>query len=470
MKNSKLIHLLKTFTKEEFRSFGKFAGSPYFYKDKVIVKLYNSLKSFYPEFNSDKLTKESLFREMYPARIHNNSYMKYLMSEMFGMGKKFLAYNTIEKDLFETDLRVLKELTTRNLPKLFESHLRRLEIGLKNYTSRNEEYFHNMYKFKELVSDFYSYKDRLSVKREHNKIIENIINSFLLSLLDTYYTISNDIDFFGIKFELDLVTYIEDLIETNMAIISPVVLINYHFFMLSHTKKDDHYLKLLELKEKYVHILDDLGKHRIYETLGNYCIDNYQLRGIKYYREAFNLFNDEIRSGVRFNRKEFSEIFFTNKIEISSKLKEFKWAYDFIEKYKNRLSSYNRNDIVNFCYATIEFESENYLASLDHLAKIDLHHPITRFRIRNYTLLNYYELGYLEQAFSLLDTYRHMLVKEKKIEKSRKERYLAFLSMYQKLLEIKGGNKKIDRDFFKNEIGSKAVFMKEWLLEKVNQL
>jgi hypothetical protein len=44
------------------------------------------------------------------------------------------------------------------------------------------------------------------------------------------------------------------------------------------------------------------------------------------------------------------------------------------------------------------------------------------------------------------------------------------LSFYQKLVEIKAGNKKNDRDFFKNELGSKAVFMKGWLLEKVNEL
>lgn len=468
MTNSKLIQLLKTFTKEEFKSFGKFVSSPYFYKDKAVIKMYGSLKGFYPCFGEDKLNKESVFSKMYPGKAYNDSHMKYLMSEMFRLSKKFLAHINFESDFFEPDIRLLKELNSRNVPKIFESHLEKMEARIKNYPVRNEEYFHNMFLIKELVSGFYSYKDRLSVKREHNQIIENIINNFLISLLDSYYTISSDIDFFAVKFDLNLTGYIEDIILKNKEIINPAVLIYYHFFMLSRGEGDTHYSELLELKKKYLHLLDDNGKHRIYETLLNYCIVNYQLEGVKYYVQAFDIINDEIKYGVRFKRKEFSEIFFINKVEIASKIKEFKWAYDFIEEYMDRLHSEQRDDIVNFCYAIIEFESKNYLASLDHLAKINLHHPASRFRIRNYTLLNYYELGYMEQAFSLVDTYRHMLAKDKKIEITRKTRYNTFLSLYQKLLDVKSGSKKTDTNLLRKEIEQKAIFMKEWLLEKVS--
>ncbi len=470
MTNSKLVQLLRTFSKEEFKSFGKFIRSPYFYKDKSVINLYGALKQYYPDFNDKCLTKTFLFEKMYPEKKYSDSQMKYLMSEMFSMGKRFLAYRNLEKDSFELNIRMLKELNSRNTASVFESHLGKFKANIEGYQIRNEEYFHQMYRIEELVSEFYSYKDRFSSKIEHNKIIENIINNFFVSLLNSYYVISNNVPQYYLKIDLNLVSYIENYINKNKDMVNPVVYIYYCIFMLSYSNEEIYYLKLLDLKSKYLHALDDDGKHRIFEALGNYCIERYQKEGIKYYREAFNIIKDEINSGVRFNRKEFSVIFFTNKVEIASKVKEFKWAYEFIDKYMDRLNNQNRTDVVNFCYAIIEFERKNYLASMDFLTSINLHHPLLRFRIRNYTMLNYYELNYLESAYSLIDSFKHMLEKEKKIEISRKKRYKAFIDFYRKLLIMKSGSKDFEKEMLKKNIEKNSVFMKQWLLEKIDEL
>jgi hypothetical protein len=85
-------------------------------------------------------------------------------------------------------------------------------------------------------------------------------------------------------------------------------------------------------------------------------------------------------------------------------------------------------------------------------------------------MLNYYELNYLEPAYSLIDSYRHMLEKDKKIEISRKERYKTFLNFYQKLLGMKSGYKKFEKDMLRKNIEKNSVFMKQWLLEKIDDL
>jgi hypothetical protein len=62
-----------------------------------------------------------------------------------------------------------------------------------------------------------------------------------------------------------------------------------------------------------------------------------------------------------------------------------------------------------------------------------------------------------------------MLEKDKKVEIGRKERYNTFLYYFQKLLEVKLGDRNIETDKLKNEIETKSVFMKQWLLEKINE-
>jgi hypothetical protein len=310
MTKSKLIQVLKTFSKEEFRSFGKFVSSPFFYKDKAVIKLYDSLKPFYPDLNDESITKKLLFERMYPKKQYSDSQMKYLMSEMLSLAKKFLTYKNFDNDYFEQNNRLLRELIIRNTDIIFEIELRKIENRIKHVQIMNKEYFYQMYRMKELVSDFYSYKDRLSVRREQNKIYDNIINNFLISLLDFYYEIINDAADFGVKIDLDLLSFIENFMKKNKNTAEPFVLIYYYIFMLTYRKEQLYYNKLLDLKNENLHILDDHGKHRIFEALGNYCIIRYQQEGIKYYTEAFNLINDEIKNGIRFSRKEFSEIFF----------------------------------------------------------------------------------------------------------------------------------------------------------------
>ena len=392
------------------------------------------------------------------------------MSEMFSLAKRFLSYNYLENDFFELKLRLLKELNSRNTYKIFESELNRIETSIKYFQIRNSEYFYQMYKLKELASDFYSYKNRLSVKREHNKIIENILSNFLISLLDSYYEITSDATEFRLNIDLYLVSFIDDYVNQNKNIINPVVIIYYNIFMLSYRKEQSYYIKLLELKREYLHILDDHGKHRIFEALGNYCINRYQQGDINYYKDAFRLINDEIKSGVRFNRKEFSEIFFTNKVEIAAKLKEYNWAENFIRHYSDRLSPAQREDIINFSYSIIEFEKKNYTASMKYLSKINFDNPILKFRVRNYMLLNYFELNYYDSAYSLIDSYTHLLKKDDKVETSRKERYTIFLNFCQKLLGMKSGYKEIEKEILKKDIEKNSVFMKQWLLEKVDEL
>jgi hypothetical protein len=70
----------------------------------------------------------------------------------------------------------------------------------------------------------------------------------------------------------------------------------------------------------------------------------------------------------------------------------------------------------------------------------------------------------------MLDAYRHMLDKDKKIELSRIERYNTFLYYFQKLLDAKSGGMKTEIELLKRDIESKSLFMKEWMIEKVDEL
>ena len=62
MKNSKLINILKTFSPEEIKLFEKFLASPFHSSGKNCIPLFRSMKKYYPEFDTDKISYENLHK------------------------------------------------------------------------------------------------------------------------------------------------------------------------------------------------------------------------------------------------------------------------------------------------------------------------------------------------------------------------------------------------------------------------
>ena len=59
--NNSITDLLKTFTGKELKDFREFLKSPYFNKRSAVLKLFDVIVKFHPEYESPLLTKEKVF-------------------------------------------------------------------------------------------------------------------------------------------------------------------------------------------------------------------------------------------------------------------------------------------------------------------------------------------------------------------------------------------------------------------------
>lgn len=73
MKNTKLIQILKIFSKEEIKEFEKFIASPYFSRGRDLKPFYKILKSYHPDFKSSNFNYERVFEKLYPKEKYNKS-------------------------------------------------------------------------------------------------------------------------------------------------------------------------------------------------------------------------------------------------------------------------------------------------------------------------------------------------------------------------------------------------------------
>jgi hypothetical protein len=85
MNGTKLQRMMKTFSKEEFKSFGKFIRSPYFNSRSAVIKFYDAVKSGYPDFSTDKFSNKILYASIYKDKKYNDANMRKLSSIMYSL-------------------------------------------------------------------------------------------------------------------------------------------------------------------------------------------------------------------------------------------------------------------------------------------------------------------------------------------------------------------------------------------------
>jgi len=154
MIKSKLILLLQTFSKQEFRYLGDFVNSPYFNKEKVLMELYNILKKHYPDFSPEGFTREIIYESLFPGKKFNDAILRNTFSKFLKLAGKFLSAHNFDKSEFHSRLFLLEELKARKQEGLFVKYWSEAESSLEEDSIKNEDYFLKKYTLENLYNEF----------------------------------------------------------------------------------------------------------------------------------------------------------------------------------------------------------------------------------------------------------------------------------------------------------------------------
>jgi len=133
--NSKAIKVLKLFTNDEFKQFGKFINSPFFNSNKSLNKLYLFLKKNYPVF---EFTAEDAFKFLFPGKKYYIAKIRRLFAEMYKLCEDFLAHNSLNADSFAKKYYIIREFGKNKLDSLFLTNVKKLEEELNNSKKGND--------------------------------------------------------------------------------------------------------------------------------------------------------------------------------------------------------------------------------------------------------------------------------------------------------------------------------------------
>jgi len=146
MHKSKLIDKLRLLTKDELRDFARFIESPYFNTDKRMTQVFDYLKKYHPEFESEKLEREYVADKLFPEwKEKQYNKISYLMTDLSQLVSDFMTVRELENDRLEWQQLELKAYKRRHGDWFFGSTAKKLDKAIGKRPERGIDYYFHRY-------------------------------------------------------------------------------------------------------------------------------------------------------------------------------------------------------------------------------------------------------------------------------------------------------------------------------------
>ncbi|MFZ1321864.1 MAG: hypothetical protein WAT71_09940 [Ignavibacteria bacterium] len=436
MHNSKLIQVLKTFSKKEIKQFREYTQSPFFNKNKNVIYLLEELRKFHPEFENKNLDAKIIFEKIYPGNEYDYFKIRNLTSDLLVVSMEFFKIISFQNNEHQNTLALLEQLRDRSLDKLFEKLFNSYYEKINSNSVRDEFYYSHMADLKNELKSYYSPKRPNS---DFNLIQEQLdfeLTNFLIKALDLYTIMLHEIKQNNYHFDLTMFDEVMMYLEKNKNTIAPVLKMFYLIILLHKDLEDDIFF---ELKEHYKKISDSLGfyeKYMCFLHMSAFCAWRYNNDcRTDFMKEHFYLSKENLESNTILLGK-IMYMDFLNHVKIAGRVKEYNWAEKYIAKFKDQLNE-EKESTLNFSYGFIEYMKGNRLKALDLLSQTNFPNFIIKVQVKILMLQICYEEGFYDQAVTMIDSFRHFLARENSIKENYKESFYDFMRITGELIRLK---------------------------------
>ena len=464
MKSSKLIDLLKALESDEFRQFYRYLKSPFFTKSAEVIQLYEYLRKFYPQFDSPKLERQTVFTALYPKEKFNGPRLRNLILKITKILEEYLIYLEYQQNDFQKKKMLTHIYGKRNLNVFFRQKTEELLDDLEQQSYRDTDYFYEAYL---LQRDYYFHS---SISKE-GKIVEKLKSS--LSKLNSFYSIER------LRLGIDLVNRNKIFGEEHqfsthdLSGIHPSENLIYHLLLqvinLLKTGEESLFFEAKRSFQKNAVLINQIDAGIILPALLNYAIQQFPKNEKRFSREAFELYKIGLDKAVFVQDNYFLNTTFLNIVVIGSKLKEFEWVQAFIKKYQPQLRESIREDLTKLSLGFLFFNKLDYHQIPDLLQNYQFQNTLYKINAKTLLIRSYYQLFEQDKTLgnmiiSNCNAFERYIKRERSISQEKKESYLNFSFILKKIISRKLRHpnfKEKDLSYLLNNFST--VFAKTWL-------
>ncbi|MEM1322654.1 MAG: hypothetical protein AAGG75_20485 [Bacteroidota bacterium] len=468
MEKSKLLRVLQSLDKKEWRQLQQFLQSPFFNQRQDLNSLFELLREGLKQEQSLP-TKEELFRKIYPQQAFSVTNFDLLMSYLFRLVKRFLILSDLETDELQQALRLGRAYRKRGLAQDFQQTSLRLQQQLEQQPRRDASYYDLRYQLQ--WEQHLEQSARQPSDEAHLLEMNQTIDlSYLALKLRHACLISAHRSVYQSDSQIEFLEPVLHYVQQARLLSHPAIGIYYHcHFMLTEPDQEEHFQQFKQLLFQYGRQFPDIEIRDLYLLATNYCVRQANEGQKAYLDQLFELYKEGLEKGFLLENGILSRFTYHNAVGTGLRTGNFAWTARFIHTYKESLEKKYRESSFSFNQARLEYSQQNYSAALALLQKSNYRDLLLNLAAKALLLKIYYELGEYDLLDSHLEAMRRY-IRRKRVIGYHKSNYLNIMSYTRKLLVVNPYHREegvqLERAIQEEEVLSE----KEWLLRQVNKL
>lgn len=474
MDNHKLIQVLNTLNKKEWREFSKFVESPYFNTDKHCIRLLEILKREFAkkgDFQLSRTRLEKLFSKNNPA---DASLLNVKLSLLTRLAEQFFAQQTFEEKPLLFKHFLVRRLFERGLYSHLEGAYRRNSSLHEQPEKVSTEYY--LYKHL-LEGDFFEYtmasQKKIFLTHDNMQDANEALDTYyILKKTDLYNRMRIMERMFQKSYDLDSFKSIESIAMLPSYADSPIIRLYYTIYMLQQAPNSKNFNHLMKAIKQHVGILSPSHAQSFYITAANYCVSQI-IKGEDYDEEIYDIYADIEKLGL-LSIREWTDIrTLQNALMSGLRIKKFEWAARIIEKYKNKIKPDIREGTYNYFLALYAFYNKEFGKAVGYLLRASNVDFEFNMSIKAYLIKSYYEYDteYSHHTEQAIRSFKVFFKQSKYFSKEAKDAHINFGNIINSLYRIKHheGRATIE-DVSKKMEQHEFLMYRIWLLEKIEEL
>lgn len=482
MTDTKLTNLLRSFSPDEFKQFGKFIDSAYHNKGRDLSHLLKILKTFYPEFNDKNLNNEYLFKKLFPekkyVKLLAENLIRTLTSHLFRICKEFLILLELESRKSTKQYLLLNQLRKRRLYKEFDKEFDNRDNQGEDISKGSVGYFVNEFLLDAVKRDCSLNRDDFSNSVEYTvRASENILTAALIScfkfedeknLANAYNIIPRSNMLQPLLEHLDTDKLLPAIKENNPGYYPYIEIFHSIYMMNKFRDNTSYYFSLKELLKKHSAIFGRAENYVLWNILLTYCGINRMNS-----QEVFGIHKHILENGIYklSDNEDFHIVLFRNIVLNASATGEYKWLEQFIEKYSDDLHDNHRENMKAYSMAYLHFAKAEFERALEYILKIKYNLFLFKLDLKILQLKIYYELGYFEEGLSLVATTLSYLKSTDELAPFIKQSIGEYAKCLRELIRIRTNPKTDKNDLSSLRLRAQKIFypnLSAWIMDKID--